>query len=131
MIQGEDSVSEYAYILRDYLQEQNEANLNRLSEFVRKLVARDITPEAILAVHFEVVRDMMKKLSAVEKVRLMGPSFRCLSEILTDYRLAVTERLKSEKLEYNRIRKHVYLLEKRSREPDPHGEKRQRAGKQN
>lgn len=59
----EDLVSEYAYILRDYLQEQNEANLNRLSEFVRKLVARGITPEAILAVHFEIVRDMMKKLA--------------------------------------------------------------------
>lgn len=46
----------------------------------------------------------------------MDPLFRCLSEILTDYRLAVTERLKSEKLEYDQIRKHIYLLEKRGRE---------------
>ena len=121
MIQDEDSVSEYAYILRDYLQEQNEANLNRLSEFARNLVGRDIGPEAILAVHFEVVRDMMKELSAVERAHLMVPSFQCLSEILTDYRLAVTERIKSKKLEYDRIRERIYLLEKRSREPDPHG----------
>jgi len=95
MIQDEDSVSEYAYILRDYLQEQSEANLNRLSDFVRKLVARDITPEAMLAVHFKVVRDMMKELSGVERTRLMVPSFQCLSEILTDYCLAVTERIRS------------------------------------
>ena len=112
----EDSVSECAYILRDYLQEQNEANLNRLSESVRKLVERKVTPEAILAVHFQVVRDMMKELSAVERTRLVVPSFQCLSQVLTDYCLAVTERLKSEKLEYDQIRKHIYLLEKRGRE---------------
>ncbi len=127
----EDSVSECAYILRDYLQEQNEANLNRLSESVRKLVARNITLEAIPAVHFQVVRDMMKELSAVERPRLVVPSFQCLSQVLTDYCLAVTERLKSKKLEYDQIRKHIYLLEKRSEKLDPQREKRQRAGKQN
>ena len=127
----EDSVPECAYILRDYLQEQNEANLNRLSEFVRKLVERKVTPEAILAVHFQVVRDMMKELSAVERTRLVVPSFQCLSQVLTDYCLAVTKRLKSEKLEYDQIRKHIYLLEKRSEKLDPQRKKMQRTGKQN
>ncbi len=130
MIPDEDSVPEYARILRGYLQEQNQANLNHVSEFVRKLVERNITPEAILAVHFEVVRGMMKELSAVEKARLMVPSFHCLSQILTDYRLAVTERIKSKQIEYDRIRKYIYLLEKRSRELDPPEEKRQRTSNQ-
>ncbi len=116
MIQGEDLVSEYAYILRDYLQERTEANLSRLFQFGGKFVEKDIGPERILAVHLEVVRDMMKELPAVLKPRFIGLSFQCLSEALTDYRLAIKERIESKKVEYDRIKNCIYLLEKRSGE---------------
>lgn len=68
MIQGEHLVSEYAYILRDYLQEQREAKLNRLSSFARKLVEEDSSPEITLAVHLEVVRHMMKEATGCSNI---------------------------------------------------------------
>lgn len=116
MTQDEHLASEYARILRDYLQEQREASLNRLLSFARKLIEEDIGPERILAVHLEVVRDMMKELPAVLRPRLIALSFRCLSETLRGYELTVRERIKSKKLEYNHLKEDATLVEQKARE---------------
>ena len=107
MTQDEHLASEYAHILRDYLPEQREAILNRLLSFARKLIEEDIGPERILAVHLKVVRDMMKKLPAVVRPRLIAVSFECLSKALTGYGLAVRERIKSKKIGYNYPRRYI------------------------
>lgn len=116
MTQNEHLFSEYAYVLRDYLQEQREASLNRLLSFARKLVEEDIGPERILAVHLEVVRDMMKELPAVLRPRLITLSFQGLSETLRGYGLTVRECIKSKKLEYNHLKGDATLVEQRARE---------------
>ncbi len=88
MIPGEEPVSEYAHILKDYLQKRDKADLIHLLQFGSKFVEEDIGPERILAIHLEVVRDMMKELPTIWRPPLVATTFECLSKSLTSYSVA-------------------------------------------
>lgn len=94
-MQGEDIVLEYTDILRGYLQERNEANLERLSQFGRKLADEGTGPERILAVHLEVMRRLMKDVPTIERPLLVALLFECLSKTLTGYGLSYRECMES------------------------------------
>lgn len=75
----------YKVILNNYISSIEEDALYEANELTKNFIYKSITPEELVAMHFEVVQELTKNLSAENALQIIDSCMACLVQILVTY----------------------------------------------
>ena len=116
MMRYQSLTSEFSVLLRTYLVTEDEADLYRVSEMGRQLVALGIGPDALVAAHHSALRALLVERPPDLAATLVDKAAGLLLEAMMAYALAYREHQHAEEQRLEQMRLYNQELERHERE---------------